>query len=180
MPPSAVWIGSQLQLIKQRSLTDVNNNEPIWRKIYPQENGVPQLTRSGKYWVKLLHMGKYIKVEVDDRFPIDEQARHLFPLSRKRNEKWTLILTKALTKYLSRVRNDAVVGNGLVAYALTGMVAETIPLSEFNEWQRLEELTSNEHYTRKDMVVTCFSNDNSKAFTQLTLVPQQTTEVKGQ
>lgn len=60
--PAAAWIGSQLQLIKLRSLNDVVSGEPVWKKIYPQENGVPQMTRSGKYWVKLLHMGKYVKV----------------------------------------------------------------------------------------------------------------------
>lgn len=85
MGESAIWIGSQLQIIKQRSLNDVNTGESIWKKIYPQENGVPQITKSGKYWVKLLHMGKYIKVEVDDRVPINEDIRVLFPLSAKKN-----------------------------------------------------------------------------------------------
>lgn len=36
MAPSAKWIGSILQIIKQRNLIDVNNNEAIWKKIYPQ------------------------------------------------------------------------------------------------------------------------------------------------
>ena len=62
MTSSAIWIGSQLQIIKQRNLVDINSNEAVWKKIYPQENGVPQLTKSGKYWVKLLYMGKYIKI----------------------------------------------------------------------------------------------------------------------
>ena len=62
MNTSSVWIGSQLQLIKERNLVDVYSNEAIWKKIYPQENGVPQLTKSGKYWVKLLYMGKYVKI----------------------------------------------------------------------------------------------------------------------
>jgi hypothetical protein len=69
--------------------------------------------------------------------------RELFPTSAKVNEKWTLIITKALIKYLSRAQNDAIVGNGLVAYALTGMVAEQVPLGGFSEWERLEELSSN-------------------------------------
>jgi hypothetical protein len=85
MPSTAIWIGSQLQIIKQRNLTDVNTGEAVWRKIYPQENGVPQLTKSGKYWVKLLYMGKYIKIEVDDRVPVDDKMRELFPLSEKYN-----------------------------------------------------------------------------------------------
>ena len=71
MTESAIWVGSQLQIIKQRGLNDVNTGEPIWRKIYPQEKGVPQITRSGKYWVKLLYMGKYVKLEVDDRVPVN-------------------------------------------------------------------------------------------------------------
>ena len=62
MTKSAIWIGSQLQIIKQRNIVDINNGEAVWKKIYPQENGVPQLTKSGKYWVKLLYMGKYIKI----------------------------------------------------------------------------------------------------------------------
>jgi hypothetical protein len=66
-------------------LVDVNNGEPIWKKIYPQENGVPQITKSGKYWVKLLHMGKYVKIEVDDRIPVDEHSREMLPLSAKPN-----------------------------------------------------------------------------------------------
>jgi len=33
---SAVWIGSQLQIIKQRNLVDVYSGEAVWRKIYPQ------------------------------------------------------------------------------------------------------------------------------------------------
>jgi hypothetical protein len=134
MGESAIWIGSQLQIIKQRSLADVNTGEAIWRKIYPQENGVPQITRSGKYWVKLLYMGKYVKVEVDDRVPVNQNMRELFPTSAKSNEKWTLIITKALVKYLSRAQNDVIVGNGLIAYALTGMVAEQVPLGGFAEW----------------------------------------------
>lgn len=137
MTPSAKWIGSILQIIKQRNLIDVNNNEAIWKKIYPQQNGVPQITKSGKYWVKLLHMGKYIKIEVDDRMPVNESMRELFPLSQKYNEKWTLIISKAIIKYLSKAGNDKTIGNGLVAYALTGMIAQSIPVSHFKEWQLL-------------------------------------------
>lgn len=43
-----------------------------------------------------------------------------------------MILAKALLKYLAKVRNDGIVGNGLVAYALTGMVSENIALEDFN------------------------------------------------
>lgn len=49
--------------------------------------------------------------------------RELLPLSQKYNQKWTLIISKAIIKYLSKAGNDKTVGNGLVAYALTGMIA---------------------------------------------------------
>jgi hypothetical protein len=48
-----------------------------------------------------------------------------------------LIISKAIIKYLSKVRNDGIIGNGLVAYALTGMVSENISLGQFNEWETL-------------------------------------------
>ncbi len=68
-------------------------------------------------------MGKYIKIEVDDRIPVNESMRELLPLSQKYNQKWTLIISKAIIKYLAKAGNDKTVGNGLVAYALTGMIA---------------------------------------------------------
>lgn len=75
MCPSGIWIGSQLQMIKARDLKDSYTEEAVWKKIYPQENGVPQITKSGKYWVKLYYMGKEVKVEVDDRIPLNEDTR---------------------------------------------------------------------------------------------------------
>jgi hypothetical protein len=62
MCEEGIWIGSQLQIIKLRNITDVYTKEPVWKKIYPQENGVPKLTKSGKYWVKLYYMGKPVKI----------------------------------------------------------------------------------------------------------------------
>lgn len=76
-------------------------------------------------------MGKYIKIEVDDRIPVNQAMRQLLPLSQKYNQKWTLIISKAIIKYLSKAGNDKTVGNGLVTYALTGMIAQSIPVSHF-------------------------------------------------
>lgn len=62
MIESAIWIGSHLQIIKERDLRDVYTGQSVWKKIYPQQNGVPKITQSGKYWVKLYYMGKPIKI----------------------------------------------------------------------------------------------------------------------
>lgn len=123
MSPSAIWIGSQLQIVKIRGLKDVYNDEPVWKKIYPQENGVPQITKSGKYWVKLYYMGKAVKVEIDDRIPLGNNMKELFSKSEKINEKWTFILTKALLKLFALSNPKAnVVGSGVIINALTGLI----------------------------------------------------------
>lgn len=117
------WIGSQLQLVKQRNISDIYTQEPVWKKIYPQQDGLPVICKSGRYWVKLYYMGKEIKVEVDDEMPLDSQLNYLLPISSKSNERWPLILTKALVK-LTIINNSNcdIVGNGLILYALTGLI----------------------------------------------------------
>lgn len=163
MSPSGIWIGSQLQIIKQRNLNDVYSDEAVWKKIYPQENGVPQITQSGKYWVKLYYMGKPIKIEVDDRVPFFSEKNILFPLSEKLNERWTLILTKALIKYFMKASLDAnVVGSGLIIYALTGMVTENISLAGFRDWNKISRLMEDEHYKNKDIIFSCYSEYGKK------------------
>lgn len=123
MCPSGIWIGSQLQIIKLRELKDVYSGESVWQKIYPQENGVPQLNKSGKYWVKLYYMGKSVRIEVDDRIPLGHNMKELFPTSMKSNEKWTLIVAKALVKLFMKANpTQSIVGSGLIIYALTGMI----------------------------------------------------------
>jgi hypothetical protein len=36
MADDAIWVGSQLQIIKLRNIVDAYNKEPVWKKIYPQ------------------------------------------------------------------------------------------------------------------------------------------------
>jgi hypothetical protein len=93
------WVASQYQIIIDNN---IDNNNFI-RNIYPQnKNGVPQYNPSGIYWVKLYHMGKYRKIEIDDTFPINKETYdNYFPLSEDKNELWPLILTKALIKLYS-------------------------------------------------------------------------------
>ena len=62
----------------------------------------------------------------------------MFPKSEKTNEKWTLILTKALIKLvaLSNPKTN-VIGSGLIINALTGMITENIKIRNFADWKKL-------------------------------------------
>ena len=78
MPAYTKWITSQFQLTKDRFIKDVHTNEKIWERIYPQQNGTPVVSPSGKYWVKIRFMNKERLVEIDDRMPCDFRSKPLF------------------------------------------------------------------------------------------------------
>ena len=97
------WIASQYQTIIDNKINSENDKNNFLRNIYPQnKNGVPIYNPSGLYWVKLYHMGKYRKIEIDDRFPVNKETyEHYFPQTENKNEIWPLIFTKALIKLYS-------------------------------------------------------------------------------
>ena len=69
MPTYSKWMTSQLQFIKDRTVRDTVTKEPIWKRIFPQDNGIPVKSPNGKYRVKLRFMGEERMVVVDDRMP---------------------------------------------------------------------------------------------------------------
>ena len=88
LPNFSKWIGSILQTIIDRGIVDAYEpHEPIWKKIYPQEDGVPIYNPSGRYWVKLYHMGQLTKIEIDDVLPIT-YGNDLFVRSENPHEIW--------------------------------------------------------------------------------------------
>lgn len=101
MPLYSKWVTSQIQFIKDRTIRDIDTRESIWQRIYPQENGMPVLSPSGKYWVKLRFMGKERIIEVDDRMPCDAKMKLMFPRTVNNFEIWPQILMKALLKVYS-------------------------------------------------------------------------------
>lgn len=58
MPIYTKWVTSQFQLTKDRYMRDVVSKEKIWERIYPQLNGAPVVSPSGKYWIKVRFDGK--------------------------------------------------------------------------------------------------------------------------
>ena len=97
------WIASQYQTIIDNKINSENDKNNFLRNIYPQnKNGVPIYNPSGIYWVKLYHMGKYRKIEIDDRFPVNKETfENYFPQTENKNEIWPMIFTKALIKLYS-------------------------------------------------------------------------------
>ena len=135
-PIFSKWVGSILQVIKDRNIKDVHTSKTVLKNIYPQVDGLPVYNPSGRYWVKLYYLGKARKIEIDDVFPFDEQtSRFLYPMAEFGNIIWPLILTKAIYKLLSFKwkTNDpnTEVGEGAVMYALTGLLPCTFNLTVF-------------------------------------------------
>ncbi|MCQ2816552.1 MAG: C2 family cysteine protease [archaeon] len=123
------WLASIYQLILDRNLTDVNTNETIFQKIYPQKNGVPMISKTGKYWVKLYSFGKYRKVEIDDKMPLTKYDHFYLPKCETLDELWPAILTKALLKFFSyKVVSNSFYnfGDFETLYALTGYIPQNI------------------------------------------------------
>ena len=134
------WIASLYQIIIDNNI----NNKDFIKRIYPQnEEGIPIYNPSGKYWIKLYQMGKFRKIEIDDKFPCDKKTYDIYlPQCDNINEIWPMILTKAIIKmYSYKYRNEYYeneeIGDLSPFYALTGYfgfnIDNNIILSLINE-----------------------------------------------
>lgn len=101
MPTYSKWLTSQLQFIKDRTVRDTITKEPVWKRIFPQEDGIPIKSPTGKYRVKVKFMGEERLVEVDDRMPCDNKKKLMFPRTTDFTEIWPQLLIKAFFKIYS-------------------------------------------------------------------------------
>jgi hypothetical protein len=105
----------------------------IWDSIYPKgKDGLPSFNPSGKYAVKLFHMGAWRKVTIDDRIPINADGKPLFISSPNQNEIWPMLITKAICKISSQGSREYEVGDDInIVQMITGMVPEkfSVPVS---------------------------------------------------
>jgi hypothetical protein len=137
MPTYTKWVTSQFQLCKDRFIRDCDTNEEIWKRIFPQQDGMPVCSSSGKYWVKIRFMGKERLVEIDDRVPCDNRKSPLFARTNNIMEIWPQLLMKALFKvysykwYQPDAYSDKEIGNGNIIYALTGLIPEYLTFKDF-------------------------------------------------
>jgi len=164
MPDYSVWLASQLQLVKDRNMVDVKTGEPMWKKIYPQKHGFPVVSQTGKYWVKLYHLGKERMVEIDDRMPVDNSGDVMLPQCTKTEEIWPTLLVKAYLKlynfkWYPKSEFNQEVGDGAFVYALTGLIPEHIPVSKLDkgdQWKAVTEFVSEERKQNEDTYVCCY------------------------
>lgn len=156
MPKYSKWATSQIQFIRDRSIRDSYTKEPMWKRIYPQRDGVPVYNPHGKYWVKLHHLGEERLVEIDDRMPCNSKGHIMLPHSDHPFEIWPALLTKAIIKlysyqwtYKDNCENE--VGDASIVHALTGLLPEKIDLNNFQveKWQNVKRLLSDDHYFNK-------------------------------
>lgn len=137
LPSYSKWISSIFQIIKDFDMSQ------IYSLIHPQREGVPIFNPYGKYWVKLFHMGKFRKIEIDDRMPCNYFEEFLLPRCDSIEELWPALLTKALLKLNSykltkneegrKNSNFNEVGDISILYALTGKIPEHLNLDFFTE-----------------------------------------------
>jgi len=135
-PRFSKWVSSILQIIKDMKIKDASNNfENIFNKIYPQKDNVPVYNKSGRYWVKLFHMGAYRKIEIDDYMPCGKYEEFLLPKCENLEELWPAIITKALIKLFSyKFKNINYqleeIGDSAIIYSLTGYIGEKISINQ--------------------------------------------------
>lgn len=103
----------------------------LWHAIYPQDaSGTPIYNPGGKYSVKLFVFGKWRRVDIDDKLPVDAEGNIMYLTSTMKSEIWPALLTKALLKVVhwldgtrgqdEEPRNGAIRMANTVISALTG------------------------------------------------------------
>lgn len=153
MPTYSKWLTSQLQFIKDRTVRDTKTKEAIWKRIYPQENGIPTKSLNGKYRVKLRFLGEERLVEVDDKMPCDNKRKLMFPRTTDSTEIWPQLLIKAFFKLYSfkwypGAQYDRETGDTSLVYALTGLIGERIKIDDFHKdgMETLRKHLSDDYY----------------------------------
>ena len=154
------WIASQYQIIIDNKINSENDKNHFLRNIYPQDkNGVPIYNPSGLYWVKLYHMGKFRKIEIDDRFPVNKETyENYFPQTENKNEIWPLIFTKALIKlYSYKYKCDDYekeeIGDSSILFSLTKYMGVKINSNIFFNYLNILQEKKKEEKKEEEMEI---------------------------
>ena len=126
---------------------------------------MPVVSPSGKYWVKVLFMGRERLVEIDDRMPCDKRKKQLFPRTVEAFEIWPQLMLKAYLKVYPHTHLEEEIGDGRLIYAFTGLIPERVRLDELSDESTLDlfrKLLSDDHYFNRRTFVTCFCENEYK------------------
>jgi hypothetical protein len=136
LPNFSKWMSSIMQSIKDLNILKI---ESI---IYPQKNGIPIYNPAGRYWLKLFHMGKYRKIEIDDRMPCTKFEEFIFPYCENIEEIWPALITKGILKLNSyknvkiKYKQENILQEKSdigIFYTLTGFVPEHLNINYLQE-----------------------------------------------
>ena len=173
------WVSSQFQILLDNNINTENDKNNFLRKIYPQDkSGVPKFNPYGLYWVKLFHMGKYRKIVIDDKFPVNKETfENFLPQCSSPYELWPIILTKALIKlysykYKCEPYESDEVGDCSILYSLTRYIGIKLPSYRFLKYlSNLQDIknkqllnnnnNNNENEEEKVDVILLNSKDNN-------------------
>ena len=134
-------IVSQFQLI-DTAREQIPPGSLLWELIYPKDatTGLPQVTASGKYAVRIFAFGAWRRVLVDDSVPVDSENRPLLPATVN-PELWPMLLYKALLTVAGSCTSAVFSAHPSVIHWLTGLVPQEIPLANAEEiWTQSSEL----------------------------------------
>ena len=120
------WVASCFQLIALHAAR-VDDGCYLWELVHPQEEGVPVVSPTGKYAVKLWELGAWRLVVVDDRIPCDAGGAPLLPRSTAELELWPLLLAKGVCKLAAATGTD--VRDLALLRRLTGWLPQAVPIS---------------------------------------------------
>lgn len=97
--PQFEWLMGQLLLVQQAQ-AQLPKGQYLFELIHPQAAGLPAISPSGKYAVKLYVFDGWRSVVVDDRVPLDLFGRPLVVASRP-FQLWPILLCKAIMKVMA-------------------------------------------------------------------------------
>ena len=113
--------------------------------------------------------------------PCDNKKKLMFPRTINSFEIWPQILLKALLKVYSykwfspQAQFDQEVGDGSIVYSLTGLIPESIKITDFERdaMEIFRKNLSDDHYFNKKTYVTCYCDNEFRP-----KLPSQATTLK--
>jgi hypothetical protein len=162
MPQYIKWMSSQLQVLKDANWRDAAN-KGVWTRIYPQQDGVPVFNPNGKHWVKLLHHGTEVLVEIDHMVPVNREGLMMLPRCSTIRDIWPILLSKAFLKLHShrwsllnpQLETFEEELDGSFLYSLTGLLPQHFKLKkvEGEQLSLLNSLLTDEAWVNRDTLV---------------------------